>query len=1023
MLAVLLLLAAQAAPDSFESRVRPLLARQCIGCHGAEKQFGALRLDSREAMLAGGKRGPAIVPGDPSNSLLLKAMRHENGLAMPMSAPRLSAAEIAPVEQWLRDGAPWPKASAVPREPGWYERAARTHWAFRPVRPPPPGADIDGFLLARLKAKGLQPAPPADRRTLIRRASLLFTGLPPTANEIDAFLRDASPRAWEHVVDRLLASPHFGEQWARHWMDVMRYAETRGYEWNYVIVGAWRYRDYLIRAFNNDVPYDQLVREHIAGDLLARPRVDERARLNESIIGTASFRLGEAGHDDCVQFREISLDVVDNQIDTLGKAFQGLTVACARCHDHKLDPIPTADYYSWFGILNGSRAVTHTIDKLGSFGSQKASLDRQKRAIRDQLARVWGSEIERNEPNVRRAAFDDPAFPQLAMSRTDPARFREVFAGLAAVYRAETARRAAFNRERFVPYVEPREWFRDGLGLDGESAPGELAVATQGDAALTAILPAGLYTNRHTDRWNGALRSPVLPKTHKYLSLRVAGGGFAARRAVLDNCAIGEGYRVLDDATPRWYRLDTYAKEELHTFAEVITKQNNPRIPDRPGVIKATAAELASARSWFGVSGAVLHDTPKPPLEELGHMARLFADPVPRTAAELTARYRAVTTAAVEAWTTGRATGDDIRWLNAMIRAGMLANRADASPDLSTAIAGYRATEATLPEPRVIDGIGDAGAGYDAHVLRGGNPGAPGDVAPRGYLSRIPSDAEPFHGAGSGRLELAEAIASPSNPLTARVMANRIWHHLFGRGLVPTVDNFGRQGEPPAHPELLDYLAAGFVREGWSVKNLVREIALSAAFQQSNTPTAAAREADPGNTLLHHFRPRRMTGEAIRDSILAASGRLDRTLYGPSISPPRNEPQDYRKLYNGPLDGNGRRSIYTEVTRMEGSRFLEIFDFPNPMAARGARDVTNVPAQALALLNDPFVHQQAQGWADRLAGFAGSPESRVDDMFRTALGRPASVEEQKRFAALGMSLGWKEVAHAIFNFEEFLYVP
>ena len=350
-------LLAQADAEFFESRVRPVLARNCYSCHAAEKQFSGLRVDSREALLKGGKRGAALAPGSPADSLLVRAIRHEPGVAaMPMGG-KLEAGEVAAVEEWIRHGAVWPASSRPPATADWYERAAKTHWSFQPVKNPAPPAvrnaawprnEIDRFILAALEAKGLAPAPPAGRETLARRASLVLTGLPAT---------DASGD-----IDLLLGSPHFGEHWARHWMDVMRYGETRGYEWNYEIVGAWRYRDYLIRAFNSDVPFDDLVREHVAGDLLARPRINARERLNESIIGTTFFRLGEAGHDDCIKFREISLDVVDNQIDTLGKAFQGLTLSCARCHNHKLDPIPTDDYYGLFGILNSSRSVTHTID-------------------------------------------------------------------------------------------------------------------------------------------------------------------------------------------------------------------------------------------------------------------------------------------------------------------------------------------------------------------------------------------------------------------------------------------------------------------------------------------------------------------------------------------------------------------------------------------------------------------------------------------------------------------------------------
>ena len=1018
---------AQADAEFFESRVRPVLARSCYSCHGAEKQLNGLRVDSREALLQGGKRGAALVPGSPPESLLVRAIRHEAGLAMPMGS-KLKADEIAAIEEWIRRGAAWPAAPAKTAVADWYDRAAKTHWSFQPVKNPTPPAvrdtawprnEIDRFILAALEAKGLAPAPPADRQTLARRANLVLTGLP----SVDA----------SGDIDRLLASPHFGEHWARHWMDVMRYGETRGYEWNYEITGAWRYRDYLIRAFNSDVPFDQFVREHIAGDLLEKPRP------GESIAGTTFFRLGEAGHDDCIKFREIALDVVDNQIDTLGKAFQGLTLACARCHDHKLDPIPTADYYGLSGILNSSRALTHTIDTPQVFAGVKAGLQATKDAIRAELARVWTSRMDMLPmPAAKKAAFDDPVFPWLAMRTGGSKTFSEIWSDLVARYKEEAAARERFNRGNFTPYAGFERWYTGGLGLAAAKS-GDFAPATEGSRILTAVLPAGLHTNLYTDRWNGALRSPLLPKTHKYISLRLMGGRLASRRTVLDNCAIGEGYRTLENESPKWLRQDTIAGEKLPAFVEVITKSDNPRIPDRPGMLKESAEELASPRSYFGAMQAVLHDTPETPREELSHLSRLFEGAPPASLDELAARYRAIARQAVAAWSTGAATDDDVRWLDSLLRAGLLENDIAASPKLRELAAAYREREATLPEPRVVDGLGDAGPGVDSRVLITGDPHAPGAAAPRRMLSRIGHATAPFNPTGSGRLELAEQIANPANPLTARVMVNRVWHHLFGRGLVATTDNFGREGERPSNPDLLDYLATRFMNEGWSVKKLVRLIATSRTFQQSGVASPQAGEIDPRNTLLHHFPARRMPAESVRDAILQVSGRLDPALFGPSIAPPRTDPQDYRRLFNGPLDGKGRRSVYTQITRMEGSRFLEIFDYPNPMAARGARDRTNVPAQALALLNDPFVLDQARVWGERLA-HDSSPDaaSRIDAMFIAALGRPAAPSERERFTGLAAELArlqsvlkedmlasaavWRDVAHAIFNLKEFVYI-
>src|SRR5438132_5686120 len=366
-----------------------------MSCHGPTQQFSSLRVDSRQALLKGGSRGPAIVPGDASLSLLAKAVPHE-GLKMPVGG-KLAAEEIAAIEKWINLGAPWPAdnaaSSATAGAPGFYERIKKEHWAFQPLRDPQPeegvSHPVDRFIFAALRKAGLNPAEPANRQTLIRRLSLTLTGLPPTPLEVDLFVHDDSPGAYPRLVDRLLDSPHFGEHWARHWMDVMRFAETFGNDWNYEIKGAWLYRDYLIRAFNQDVPYDQLIREHFAGDLLEKPRINAREGINESLIGTSFLRLGELGHDDCIRFRQIRTDVVDNQIDTLGKAFQGLTVACARCHDHKLDPIPTSDYYGLYGVLTSSRMVMRDADTPVVNAAAKQRLRGLKPLIRAELAKQW----------------------------------------------------------------------------------------------------------------------------------------------------------------------------------------------------------------------------------------------------------------------------------------------------------------------------------------------------------------------------------------------------------------------------------------------------------------------------------------------------------------------------------------------------------------------------------------------------------------------------------------------------------
>jgi hypothetical protein len=1068
--------------EFFEKEVRPLLAKHCLSCHGPFQQFSSLRVDSREALLKGGNRGPAIVPGDESLSLLAKAVRHE-GLKMPVGG-KLAAEEIAAIEKWIGLGAPWPAdktASAAPGSPGLYERIKKEHWAFQPLRDPQPEQStshpVDSFVWASLRTAGLKPAEPADRRTLIRRLSLVLTGLLPTPLEVDLFVHDESPEAYPRLVDRLLNSPHFGEHWARHWMDVMRFAETFGNDWNYEIKGAWLYRDYLIRAFNQDVPYDQLIREHLAGDLLEKPRINIQEGINESLIGTSFLRLGELGHDDCIRFRQIRTDVVDNQIDTLGKAFQGLTIACARCHDHKLDPIPTSDYYALYGALTSSRMVMRDANTAEVNAAAKQRLRDLKPLIRSEVAKQWIQDaglIPRYLMAAHRAwkglpprpedlanlsldriqawltllqkqkpAMEDPLYPWVQSATSDIA---QEWCKLKARYVEEAQSRVAFNRENFRPFGDLARdgfggWHADGNALlDGPSRSGEFAVASSGPGVITSVFPAGIYTHVLSERLDAALRSPLVPKDKKFVSLQVMGGRMGAWRTILDNCMLSEDYTLLDSDSPRWLKVPNRDDQPtLPFYVELVTKAENPRIPDRPGRLKATQEEVDSPYSYFGITRAVVHDVDESPRDELSQMALLFKGDSPRSLDALGERYLSVVKASLARWADGKAGDDDARWIGWLLENRLLTNTADQASRLHALIEEYRLTESRIGPPKAFQGMADFDPGYDFPVLPAGDATHPGTLVPRGFLQLITGTSDGFKVFGSGRREIAELIASPTNPLTARVMVNRIWLHLFGRGIVPTADNFGVYGERPSHPELLDYLASRFVREGWSIKKQIRFLVLSQTFQQSSRPTQESLTIDPQDRLLSHYPVRRLEGESIRDAILEVSGRLDPTMYGPSLQPYREEPKDYRKLHQGPLDGNGRRSIYLKVTRHEGSRFLETFDFPNPTVARGNRDTTNVPSQALALLNDPFVIDQAGFWADRLIqGQAPSVESRLDSMFRTALGRSPDAAERVRFTSLATELAslhktapdqvlgnrevWKDIAHAIFNLKEFIYL-
>jgi hypothetical protein len=516
---------------------------------------------------------------------------------------------------------------------------------------------------------------------------------------------------------------------------------------------------------------------------------------------------------------------------------------------------------------------------------------------------------------------------------------------------------------------------------------------------------------------------------------------------VSNNCQLDYiNYKALTKNEWSWVKFKIPADAtSLRTYAELMTKFDNPKFPDQLGTLGGDdhndrvpwEKAAADPRSFFGVTNVVLHDCEETPQSEpLSPVLPQGA----RNSADLAARYAAVAESVIIAWADGKADDQDLRWLDWLLKRGLLSNDRKASAKLDALVAEYRDAEKSLTLPRIVPGIADAPKPYDQPLLARGDFNKPGAAVARRFLEALDVGGPAFTAKGSGRLELAQRLASADNPLTARVMVNRVWHHVFGAGLVRTVDDFGHLGDPPSHPELLDHLAAGFVEDGWSVKKLLRRIVLSRTFQMTARDDGGARTADPDNRLLHHYPARRLDAESIRDAILAASGRLDRTVFGPSIDPWRDKANTDRRLFPGPLDGNGRRSLYIKVNLMEPPKFLGAFDFPGGKVTRGRRDVSNVPAQALALLNDPFVLQQAEVWADRLVKRPdASPVARIDHMFAAALGRPPAADERARFehavtqlaevhgvAPAGVMASravWSDVAHAFFNLKEFIFIP
>ena len=962
----------------------------------------------------------------------------------------------------------------------------KNHWSFQALpsreqlltKLAPSSRDaqpIDRYIRRQLEAGGLSPAPRAKPHRQLRRLSLMLTGLPPDPGIAKAFASDPSEEHYAALVDRYLQSPQFGERWARHWMDVVRYAETLGYEWNHLIREAWRYRDYLIRAFNQDLPYDQLIAEHLAGDLLDHPRTNEKLGINESLIGTSFYRFGETGHDDCLLYPDISLDVLDNQIDTLSKAFQALTVSCARCHDHKLDDIPQRDYYTLLGIMASSRQVIRTLDLPHRQDALKNQLADLKPKIRAELAGIWKRECKGltlqgleqavgppGSESKKPSAADRLEHPLYVfgrmMSRPDDTSWEEEWRAARETMRAEHEQRVSHNREHYELFgdftdkaASRADWGIEGLGFQDEEgflAHGDFSVLPSGPQVIHGLLRAGLYSHGLSQKLNGVLRSPLLPENRKFVSYEAMGMQNSVRRTVIANCTLPY-FHTHRYSSPNlsWQsvnleQLRNTPLRPLRSYLEWATVLDDQGYPilDLP---RAKYREtLANPRSWFGITKVYLHNVGGTPRQELQARLQVFKS-TPTDADELANLYRGILSAAIDRWSAGQAGEEDVFWLNAFLDLGVLSRETKASAALSKIVADYRALEEKLATPMRIAGMADQDDGFDVPLLGGGEIGQPGELVPRSYLSQIEKllPEQPAR-QGSGRRRLAEMIAHPENPLTARVMANRVWHYLLGNGIVRSVDDFGRLGDAPSHPELLDYLARRFVDSGWSVKSLVREIALSDTFRQSVALSAEGTEIDPENRLFHRYSSRRLEAEAIRDSILWSSGRLDPAMFGPSVNPYRPGDIDRRKLYAGPLDGNGRRSIYLMVTRMGPSKILELFNFPDPSATRGRRDATNVPSQALGLLNHPFVHQQAEVHAERLLVAGGADatfEALLERLFLRLFSRPPSAAERTEYAEFFRELStargvaseeealrnkelWKDLIHTLYNLKEFSYV-
>ena len=918
--------------DFFESKIRPVLIAECYDCHGPKKAKGGLRVDSRDAILQGGDSGPTLVPGDPDKSLLIQSLAHtheDEALHMPKDGAKLDDATLKHFVQWIRMGAPDPRDKPEPvlsPEQSWEQTLAQRKqwWCFQPVKnvPVPEVKDsawsehpVDRFILAELEKQGLKPAGSADALTLLRRLSYVLTGLPPSPDELTAFKNDYArdpQAALNTTVDRLLASPHYGEKWARHWMDWVRYAESYGSEGDPPIPYAWRYRDYLIRAFNNDVPYPQMVREAIAGDLIVKPRINKETGINESALGIGQLRMVLHGFSPTDTLDEM-VTFTDNQIDTVTKAFQALTVSCARCHNHKFDAISQADFYALYGIFTSTHPAVVDVNAADLGDAQRKELTKLKQQIKEAMGPVW-----------LKAAESLPVIP----AKEDAA--------------AKVTASKTWD-------LRKEKWYTDGHGVaQGNSKAGEFAIATEGNGIIARVHPSGVFSGLISTKDRGVIMSSRFKCEGGTLWLRTAGAGSAKVKYVVQNYPrTGTIHKAVElkeegDAALGWHKLDLDYWKGDDMFIQCATAS------DMPAEIKE------DARSWFGITDAMI-----------------TADATPPPNAPIAGNPRE----AVAAWIAGQMTDAHAELLDHLLRTGKLPNDSAAVPAVASLIKQYREVEAQLPQPTRAPGVLEAD-GHDAALFVRGDHKQPAQIIPRRFLDGI--NPEPYQAKQSGRLELANSLTDPKNPLTSRVIVNRLWHHLFGRGIVATTDNFGRLGEVPSHPELLDMLAAKFQSEGGSLKSMIRFLVTSRTFQLSDEAPAASLQKDPENKLLSHWSVRRLEAEAIRDSIMLLSGKYDPTLYGQPVP-----------------DDDPRRSIYVRVVRNSLDPFLMAFDMPVPFSTRGRRDVTNVPAQSLALLNDPAISGWTRSWARTIFKNQKEDSGRVEGMFLQALGRDATEDERK----------------------------
>jgi Protein of unknown function (DUF1553)/Protein of unknown function (DUF1549)/Planctomycete cytochrome C len=1138
------LVAAEPSPaeiEFFEKEVRPLLVEKCLTCHGDAKPKGGLKLTGRAQALQGGDSGPAVVAGKPDESLLVRAVRYEDKPRMPPKE-KLTDRQIDALARWVRMGAPWP-GSPTPPPPAdsrfTITEKQRRFWSFQPVKNVPlpavrdttwPRTSVDRFILAGLETKGLAPAVPADKHTLLRRATFDLTGLPPTPAEIEAFLADNTPQAFARVVDRLLASPAYGERWGRHWLDVVRYADAR----DLIQLPppsdfreAWLYRDWVVDSFNRDLPFTDFVRHQIAGDLLPPSRpggINRDGLVATGMLAIADFVPGDVDKDLMIA------DYVNDEVDVVSRAFLGISVACARCHDHKFDPVSTEDYYSLAGIFFSTRLIPGPVaGNTPLVRMPLLSADELARAkVQDDVDKRRRAELEQQllgaADNEYLATLKTLVFGQTARYLVAACEFRKAASGSEKPSLSGTAKHYRLQENLLAGWVKylgqveklPPAALQNRPAVLRNAAAGQLAgpdlersanelqqalsaLARQKEAeppeiqalARTSLLrfraddpqlttdSAGrvtLWPNRFGPSGEaipltpgtGPVKASAVIAGHPKTVLRFDGNALleAPGRApangsiflvYLTSKTARAGQRLVgwedSDVGKHGLGLIPDPGGRLHAVL-----RNDGKVGDLADVRKQEGFEILCV-SW-GATGTTLHRhgvaagtksditgiSSDPGIGAL-HIGGPGSGNGPRFSGDLAeirvysrqlgeAERRQVETELRDTWFKAVASEEPAKdplaelydemfssrgpfWVSAEERTKLL------PPEFQTRLARLKQELDVLKKKRPVEVLqavvvqdgGPTGTRHegfkDAQVFLRGDHKKLGKTVPRGFPQILTGGRREPITSGSGRKQLADWLTRPENPLTARVMVNRIWQHHFGEGLVRTPNDFGARGEPPTHPELLDHLAGRFVESGWSMKAIHRLIMLSSAYQQSSRASAAAQAQDPDNRLMGRMNRRRLEAEAIRDSLLAAAGRLDLQRGGPAFADLATP----------------RRTLYLQSARTGAntSNFGRLFDSADPGAIVGQRGQTVVAPQALFFLNDPLVNDLARALAARVLREAPADnEARVRRLYAIALGKPPTRAElnlgAKRLAQAGDPDALQRYCHLILCTNEFVYL-